>query len=77
MILSLLFSFIQGFIVTVLSKLECTCAGWNLTVKVNDGTASISANIHDKVIYLFVSYYLCLPKNRYMCYKSFFIISLN
>ncbi|GIX95655.1 recQ-mediated genome instability protein 1 [Caerostris extrusa] len=42
---------IKGFIITVLSKLECTVdKGWNLMVKINDGTASLDVNIHDKVL---------------------------
>ncbi|XP_015923015.2 recQ-mediated genome instability protein 1 isoform X2 [Parasteatoda tepidariorum] len=42
---------IKGFIIKVLSKLECTIdKGWNLCVKINDGTATLDANIHDKVL---------------------------
>ncbi|GFX29338.1 recQ-mediated genome instability protein 1 [Trichonephila clavipes] len=42
---------IKGFIITVLSKLECTVdKGWSLMVKINDGTASLDVNIHDKVL---------------------------
>ncbi|KAF8778740.1 RecQ-mediated genome instability protein 1 like protein [Argiope bruennichi] len=42
---------IKGFIITVLSKLECTREkGWSLMVKINDGTATLDVNIHDKVL---------------------------
>ncbi|GBM53545.1 RecQ-mediated genome instability protein 1 [Araneus ventricosus] len=42
---------VKGFIITVLSKLECTVdKGWSLMVKINDGTASLDVNIHDKVL---------------------------
>lgn len=44
---------------SVLSKLECTPSkGWSLTVKVNDGTATVVASIHDKVISL--NFTVCL-----------------
>ncbi|GFT26895.1 recQ-mediated genome instability protein 1, partial [Nephila pilipes] len=40
---------IKGFIITVLSKLECTVdKGYSLMVKINDGTASLDVTIHDK-----------------------------
>ncbi|CAL1290121.1 unnamed protein product [Larinioides sclopetarius] len=42
---------IKGFIMTVLSKLECSAdKGYSLMVKINDGTASLDVNIHDKVL---------------------------
>ncbi|KAG8189757.1 hypothetical protein JTE90_012932 [Oedothorax gibbosus] len=42
---------IKGFIIKVLSKLECTTdKGWSLMVKINDGTDSLDVVIHDKVI---------------------------
>lgn len=42
---------VKAFVITVLSKLECTPSkGWNLTVKINDGTATVNASIHDKVL---------------------------
>ncbi|XP_054718500.1 recQ-mediated genome instability protein 1-like [Uloborus diversus] len=42
---------VKGFIISVLSKLECTTKqGWSLSVKINDGTATVDADIHDKVL---------------------------
>lgn len=41
---------IKGFVMTLTSKLQQTAAGWELTVMINDGTASCEVDIQNQVL---------------------------
>ncbi|CAL4099303.1 unnamed protein product, partial [Meganyctiphanes norvegica] len=41
---------VKGFVMTLTSKLQQTSAGWELTVKINDGTASREIDIQNQVL---------------------------
>jgi len=41
---------IKGFVMTLTSKLQQTASGWELTVKINDGTASREVDIQNQVL---------------------------